>query len=74
MSLIRKRLAVEMWLYDELQKLYEDEVRHFYENFTCMFFSRGIQNYMYLSGLLLWSNSRVKCACIGNHPWRFEWS
>ncbi|XP_035715330.1 protein phosphatase 1 regulatory subunit 14C isoform X2 [Folsomia candida] len=25
MSLIRKRLAVEMWLYDELQKLYEDE-------------------------------------------------
>ncbi|KAI5710089.1 hypothetical protein M8J75_005557 [Diaphorina citri] len=23
MSLIRKRLAVEMWLYDELQKLYE---------------------------------------------------
>jgi len=26
MSLIRKRLSVEMWLYDELQKLYEDEV------------------------------------------------
>jgi hypothetical protein len=25
MSLIRKRLAVEMWLYDELQKLFEDE-------------------------------------------------
>lgn len=24
MSLIRKRLSVEMWLYDELQKLYED--------------------------------------------------
>lgn len=23
MALIRKRLAVEMWLYDELQKLYE---------------------------------------------------
>lgn len=28
MSLIRKRLAVEMWLYDELQKLFENEVRH----------------------------------------------
>jgi len=27
MSLIRKRLSVEMWLYDELQKLYEEEVR-----------------------------------------------
>jgi len=26
MSLIRKRLAVEMWLYDELQKLYEPSV------------------------------------------------
>lgn len=26
MSLIRKRLAVEMWLYDELQKLYESPV------------------------------------------------
>jgi len=25
MSLIRKRLAVEMWLYDELQKLFENE-------------------------------------------------
>ena len=25
MSLIRKRLSVEMWLYDELQKLYEDD-------------------------------------------------
>ncbi|PSN57232.1 hypothetical protein C0J52_04998 [Blattella germanica] len=27
MSLIRKRLAVEMWLYDELQKLYEPSKR-----------------------------------------------
>ena len=27
MNLIRKRLAVEMWLYDEIQKLFEDEVR-----------------------------------------------
>lgn len=27
MALIRKRLAVEMWLYDELQKLYETPVR-----------------------------------------------
>lgn len=26
MALIRKRLAVEMWLYDELQKLYETPV------------------------------------------------
>lgn len=26
MSLIRKRLAVEMWLYDELQKLFESTV------------------------------------------------
>lgn len=26
MSLIRKRLAVEMWLYDELQKLFEPPV------------------------------------------------
>ena len=26
MSLIRKRLAVEMWLFDELQKLYESVV------------------------------------------------
>lgn len=26
MSLIRKRLAVEMWLFDELQKLYETVV------------------------------------------------
>jgi len=25
MSLIRKRLAVEMWLYDELQKMFEDD-------------------------------------------------
>jgi protein phosphatase 1 regulatory subunit 14B len=29
MSLIRKRLAVEMWLYDELQKLYEPSVSAF---------------------------------------------
>lgn len=29
MSLIRKRLAVEMWLYDELQKLYEPSVSLF---------------------------------------------
>lgn len=27
MSLIRKRLAVEMWLYDELQKLFDPPVR-----------------------------------------------
>ncbi|XP_045494934.1 protein phosphatase 1 regulatory subunit 14B [Colias croceus] len=27
MALIRKRLAVEMWLYDELQKLYESPVQ-----------------------------------------------
>jgi len=26
MSLIRKRLAVEMWLYDELQKLFDPPV------------------------------------------------
>lgn len=26
MALIRKRLAVEMWLYDELQKLYDSTV------------------------------------------------
>lgn len=26
MNLIRKRLSVEMWLYDELQKLYEEPV------------------------------------------------
>lgn len=26
MSLIRKRLAVEMWLYDELQKLFDSTV------------------------------------------------
>lgn len=30
MSLIRKRLAVEMWLYDELQKLYECSVSSTY--------------------------------------------
>lgn len=30
MSLIRKRLAVEMWLFDELQKLYETVVRKFF--------------------------------------------
>lgn len=29
MSLIRKRLAVEMWLYDELQKLFDPPVRLF---------------------------------------------
>lgn len=29
MSLIRKRLAVEMWLYDELQKLYDPPVSIF---------------------------------------------
>jgi hypothetical protein len=32
MSLIRKRLSVEMWLYDELQKLYEEVVRRNYIN------------------------------------------
>lgn len=31
MSLIRKRLAVEMWLYDELQKLFDPPVS---ENFN----------------------------------------
>lgn len=31
MSLIRKRLAVEMWLFDELQKLYESVVRCTYQ-------------------------------------------
>lgn len=31
MSLIRKRLTVEMWLYDELQKLYDPPViNHLY--------------------------------------------
>lgn len=29
MSLIRKRLAVEMWLYDELQKLFDPPVSFF---------------------------------------------
>lgn len=29
MSLIRKRLAVEMWLYDELQKLFDPPVSIF---------------------------------------------
>lgn len=29
MNLIRKRLSVEMWLYDELQKLYEEPVSIF---------------------------------------------
>lgn len=30
MSLIRKRLAVEMWLYDELQKLFDPPVSYLY--------------------------------------------
>lgn len=30
MSLIRKRLAVEMWLYDELQKLFDPPVRNYF--------------------------------------------
>ena len=30
MSLIRKRLAVEMWLYDELQKLFDPPVSNFF--------------------------------------------
>lgn len=38
MSLIRKRLAVEMWLYDELQNLYEDEVSWSFTQF-CSFHS-----------------------------------
>lgn len=38
MSLIRKRLAVEMWLYDELQKLYESSVST--EKFNQRFRSR----------------------------------
>ena len=30
MALIRKRLKVEMWIFDQLQELYETEVsRHF---------------------------------------------
>jgi len=32
MALIRKRLAVEMWLFDELQKLYESTVSHFQQH------------------------------------------
>ncbi|KAI5752214.1 hypothetical protein M8J77_014942 [Diaphorina citri] len=35
MSLIRKRLAVEMWLYDELQKLYEIPYSEEYLINTC---------------------------------------
>ncbi|CAG7725242.1 unnamed protein product [Allacma fusca] len=31
MSLIRKRLSVEMWLYDELQKLFEEYTHAHYE-------------------------------------------
>ena len=33
MSLIRKRLAVEMWLFDELQRLYETVVITLKNNF-----------------------------------------
>lgn len=40
MSLIRKRLAVEMWLYDELQKLFDPPVSvicfaHFHSLQSC---------------------------------------
>lgn len=34
MSLIRKRLAVEMWLYDELQKLFDPPVSYCGYHFT----------------------------------------
>lgn len=34
MSLIRKRLAVEMWLYDELQKLFDPPVSYYGYHFT----------------------------------------
>ncbi|KAK9507360.1 hypothetical protein O3M35_007233 [Rhynocoris fuscipes] len=37
MSLIRKRLAVEMWLYDELQKLYESAVSVLFVIFFFLF-------------------------------------
>lgn len=41
MALIRKRLAVEMWLYDELQKLYETPVSLTYTYmYVCMRCSR----------------------------------
>ena len=31
MALIRKRLKVEMWIFDQLQELYEKEVRNYFE-------------------------------------------
>lgn len=34
MSLIRKRLAVEMWLYDELQKLFDPPVSTYTKHAT----------------------------------------
>lgn len=37
MSLIRKRLAVEMWLYDELQKLFDPPVSIFLIHFKFTF-------------------------------------
>lgn len=39
MSLIRKRLAVEMWLYDELQKLFDPPVRYLYQKKIRLFFA-----------------------------------
>lgn len=37
MALIRKRLAVEMWLYDELQKLYDTPVSFTILNLVILF-------------------------------------
>lgn len=43
MSLIRKRLAVEMWLYDELQKLFDPPVCwHFSLSYLHLFLSNLI--------------------------------
>ena len=39
MSLIRKRLSVEMWLYDELQKLYQEVSLLSLKNFHVLVYS-----------------------------------
>lgn len=39
MALIRKRLAVEMWLYDELQKLYDSATS---VSFICFYMYKAV--------------------------------
>jgi hypothetical protein len=58
MSLIRKRLAVEMWLYDELQKLFDPPVSTIHS--TCIHMSHEITVYWINYDLSKWKSRQSR--------------